>query len=667
MKKGGKGIIIFLILIIIALIAGGAYAYFMTDLFKTPEQLFKKYFLSNVIQLTESNFQPFDEVYERMDNELTESSLNITYNGNSENSDEEANTYNVNLKLNTDLPNRNEALEVAVKQNDDVLVEGTLALTDETLGIQIPDLHEKFIALENRDFKKLGETFELPDEYIEMIPDKITEPSPFTDEEKEKINQLYTKYMDKILAQLDENSYVAEKNINVTLNSGETLVSDRYTLSVSTKKIYTIFTTALQELLNDEEFLALCKDRIDEKYLEELKTSYTDYLNENSVDDIEESTIKISVYAVEGKTVKTEFINENNSVSFMIDNKENESTISAITVEGKSDINEVETTSTAIIKNKFINNVGELSYEVKTEYNQEDVAALESENDSTTDEFGDSYDYSAELYEDETVKVIFKTKKVNENNISAEVSFDGDGLEEINKMLTIKLGYKFGSAKVTQITNENSLIVNDYTMEDFQNLVTEITQNVMETAIEKPESLIGMILLSFSDDSDYGTDVESPSSEDLYTYTDYDPDYTTDEEFTDMDTDTGSEYDETLDMDYTADGEEEIFPTEEVDPEALRIEIDDAITDGLQECLDNYKEELLINPDANLGDFLTVENVQAYCGDDYQLELPDGTTIRCETQRNGEMHIYYALMNIDGDNLVVTDVEVLTESEYLNR
>ena len=41
-RSGNKLIIVFLIFILIALVAGGAYAYFMTDLFKTPEQLFKK-------------------------------------------------------------------------------------------------------------------------------------------------------------------------------------------------------------------------------------------------------------------------------------------------------------------------------------------------------------------------------------------------------------------------------------------------------------------------------------------------------------------------------------------------------------------------------------------------------------------------------------------------
>ena len=47
--------------------------------------------------------------------------------------------------------------------------------------------------------------------------------------------------------------------------------------------------------------------------------------------------------------------------------------------------------------------------------------------------------------------------------------------------------------------------------------------------------------------------------------------------------------------------------------------------------------------------------------------LLDSTTIKCTTDENGEQTSYYAIMNIDGYELVVTDVEVLTETDYLNR
>ena len=104
-----------------------------------------------------------------------------------------------------------------------------------------------------------------------------------------------------------------------------------------------------------------------------------------------------------------------------------------------------------------------------------------------------------------------------------------------------------------------------------------------------------------------------------------------------------------------------------VDIEALRDNVRIAVTDGLNDSLNKYKEELLNNPEANLGDFLTVENLQAYCGPVYKFELIDGTTLKAVINLGSVEYIYYALMNIDGTNLVVTEVEVLTETEYNNR
>ena len=80
MKKG-KGILVIFILLLIVILAGGAYAYIKTDLLKTPEQLFKKYLINNMAQIANVNIAPFNEVSERMENELTETNLNIILNG----------------------------------------------------------------------------------------------------------------------------------------------------------------------------------------------------------------------------------------------------------------------------------------------------------------------------------------------------------------------------------------------------------------------------------------------------------------------------------------------------------------------------------------------------------------------------------------------------------
>ena len=144
--------------------------------------------------------------------------------------------YDANLKLISDVKNSNASLDITIDKEDTEILKGTLAVTDETFGILVPDIHEKYIALENRDFKKLAKTAGLSDEEIEKIPDSLEISTPFTDAEIEKINELTKKYYENIAAQLEENNYIVEKNINVTVGE-ENVVANKYTLNVSSKKL----------------------------------------------------------------------------------------------------------------------------------------------------------------------------------------------------------------------------------------------------------------------------------------------------------------------------------------------------------------------------------------------------------------------------------------------
>ena len=173
-RNGGKAIIIVLliILLILALIGGGAYIYLATDLFKTPEQLFKKYMLSNIIEMTQTEIKPFDDIEKRSESELTEYSLKLGVDAEKLEM-EDMKKLDINFALKTDWPNKNEEIDIIINKDEEEYFKGHMALTNETFGIKIPDIYDKYVAIENRDFKKMAITFVLSEEYIEMLPDKI--------------------------------------------------------------------------------------------------------------------------------------------------------------------------------------------------------------------------------------------------------------------------------------------------------------------------------------------------------------------------------------------------------------------------------------------------------------------------------------------------------------
>ena len=180
-------------------------------------------------------------------------------------------------------------------------------------------------------------------------------------------------------------------------------------------------------------------------------------------------------------------------------------------------------------------------------------------------------------------------------------------------------------------------------MEDYQNLVVKIGTNIAATALTKPDSLIGGFLSQLISGGETESDLD-------YNYNETEEDI----------------YDD-LTLPDDADNDNYLNPTISTDTEIKKSEIDLAITNALNTCLENYKTMLELNPEEDLGIHLNVENVQQFSGNKYVMELLDSTTIKCTVEENGEEYIYYALMNIDGYELIVTDVEVLTEDEYFNR
>ena len=649
-RNGGKKIIIVLliILLILALIGGGAYIYLATDLFKTPEQLFKKYMLSNIIEMTQTEIKPFDDIEKRSESELTEYSLKLGVDAEKLEM-EDMQKLDINFALKTDWPNKNEEIDILINKDEEEYFKGNIALTNETFGIKIPDIYDKYVAVENRDFKKMAKTFELSEEYIEILPDKI--PSGLSKEEEEKLSALATKYVTKIVEQFEENAYIAEKDININVNKTE-LVADKYTLAMSTKSLYTILTNSITELLDDPEFLELTNNRIQKEQLDEFKNKYKEFLTENSIEEIEDQTIKISVYAAGGRTVKTEIkTDEGNEFNYFIINNETENLIVASIISPKNDYNKVETTITTTMKNTYTNDVGELTYETLISYNKDDIEALQTEFDAEYEDTTSDFEtYYSELYKDEKTKYIISTKKSNEDTYTGTVKFEGGDLDELKEILDVSFKCQFGKASITTLSKDNSIVINDYTMEDYESLITEFGTNLVSAVLLKPDSLIGTIFTSFST-GDSTTDEDTNYLDNNYSS----DDYLSDDSYSDIDFSDDSSNDNYL------------YPTVTDSVEVIRGDIDTDITSALETCLTNYKDEITYNnPDANVGDFLNIDRVQEYAGTDYVLELLDGTTIKCTTNIDGIDYVYYALMNID-ETYTVREVEVLTEEEYLNR
>ena len=195
---------VLIILVVLILIAGGAFAYvyFGTDLLKSNEELFFKYlsqfgserngfFVCSVKEYTNIKFEgkyqdsgefSMDVNISGMDSDIVDTLKNfkITYEGKIDNT-ERKNEQNITLNY-----------------SDDVKFPFRYKYANETVGLQADDVTDKYIAIENKNLKDLAKKFNIED--TDKIPDSIdlfenirnNEFMKLSDEEKKQLSETYT-------------------------------------------------------------------------------------------------------------------------------------------------------------------------------------------------------------------------------------------------------------------------------------------------------------------------------------------------------------------------------------------------------------------------------------------------------------------------------------------
>ena len=640
--RKGKGclVVILLFLLIIALGVGGVCVYLFTDLFKTPEQLFKKYLILGATEVTKTNIQPYNDLGTRLLSEPTEATINLGMKQLESETD-------ITIKYLADLNATIQKIDVDAKVNDEDFFDFNLYMDAEMIGLKVEDLHDKYFAIENAGLQDFAKNFVTDEEVLTKIPDSLfAETNPMTQEEKEKMSALGIKYLTQITNQIGTENYIVENNITATVN-GASVTANKYTVSMKTKDLLKIISTEVNNFLNDPEFLALYKG--DETSLEEAKTSIKEMFDTTLKETSAKDNTSVSLYVSEGKNVKTELAFGETQVEMTAEHSETES-ILRVTTNGKSSRDDVGMTTIAVISNSFVNDVGTFTYDVTTEYNQDDIDALQATEDEEYGDFSNFRTDYSERYQNNHQKFTITTEKGAD---TYNITFDKESDEETEFDLGIEtsIDIMFGAEVEPEAFSEDSaIILNNYDQQGLQGLLVEIMQNAMMTAIQKPNSLVATMFSSTLEGFGGNTNEETDEPTDEWTTDEW-----TTEEPTEETIDEWSTGDDTIMF------EEEPAIEEIVD---IKPEIQSNVKNALEICLRDYQLAILSNQEPDIGDYLTIDNIQNNSPENYALELIDGNTIKCTVDGNS---VYYAIMEIDGGTMKVSYVDVYTEQEYFNR
>lgn len=411
-----KKILLAVLVVLILLGIGGAYAYFATDAFKTEKELFFTYLsddakdeklLEYVKKQAETAYTNKGEVsikvngennFARTEDETVQMLNNskITFEGKTDNSKK--------LAEQTMTMNFSQGFNIPVKIRRD----------GETAGIQSNLLDSKFIAIRNENLKSLFERFGANSE---EIPDKIDfEKSKFTEEE---IKTLKDRYFSILNENLEEKLFSKEK-------VGNQIV---ITLNMSDKKCADILMKILQTVRSDDIILNKISGMIDEQDFKDNIDDAIDELKDTEAND--NNALSIKLYTESKKIKKVE--------------------ITMIDTESNKTVGNVE-----ILKEE---NENDLTYTIK-------VDAESEEDGKISIDFKVEYKGVADLNNvEENYEIRIKTTDTDDEDMDISLNYTN------SKTFTTDI-------ELEGINSSNATIINDATDDEIDDLLTKIYENL---------------------------------------------------------------------------------------------------------------------------------------------------------------------------------------------
>lgn len=424
-----------LLIIVILLGAGIAYAYFATDAFKTEKEMFFSYLFEDesVNILAEEKVV---EYIEKQQNTAYTNKGELTFNLTGEDSlvnDESLEMLNnskVTFEGKTDVSKKLAEQKITADFAQGFNVPLEFKRDGDTYGIQTDLISSRFIAIKNENLNALFKRFGME---TEGIPDKIE----FKDEKftKEEIKTLKDRYLAILDENLDESLFSKEKVNNQTIIKLN--MSEEVALNL-TKKI-------LETVRNDDILLSRTPDATKQQVQSEIDEILED-LKETEVD--ESNKIEIKLY-VESKSVKkcelAVIENDETSGLMVLEITNNSMTLKAYAEQELF-------AEMSILKEKTGNDITyKITMKLNSEYEEsvELSLTMQYKNVLALDNVEEIYDIKISVEDNEEINLIY-------NNIK---TFSPD-------------------VQIESLNESNPIIINDATDEELQTLILNFYQKM---------------------------------------------------------------------------------------------------------------------------------------------------------------------------------------------
>lgn len=460
-------IIVLSIITVLILIIGGVLIYLnvATDAFKSPDELFYKYLYQNGSIADVFDTDLLDRYYQRIENNAYNGTGEVTIktgmNDNSESDTKEFDTLMNNLKLSyttkSNLAEKKQETEATIAYNDQEQFKFSVVQDNNNYGIKSDEVVYKYLKLKNENLRDIYTKLGVQD--LESIPNQFNKIDyniykNMNAQDKATILLTYQNVLNKGIL---SNHYTKQAKVNLNFN-GQSVVANAYSLTLTEEEISSLKISLLETLMTDELTLKYLVQflQLDSSYTVQIKQSIQEEIDNLKREQIENNeNVRITVYESNMQLLTT--IVETPEANYTLNNNVSETNQKVTIVKQSNDGNNINTT-------------------VTLERNTSDSSnSFKMEQISTT----------GETTTDRNAITVNLNGNVDTGNLELNVKLEnliGNKLNEIN--YTDKKEFS-SSVDIEGLNDDNSVSLNDMTLEEINSLYKSIVERIQYLYNEK--------------------------------------------------------------------------------------------------------------------------------------------------------------------------------------
>lgn len=341
---------------------------------------------------------------------------------------------NLTFKGATDVDNDNFEQEITINYSDSEKFAFKLVKNDKMLALGSNEIANKYVGIKNENLDELSNKLGIDEEM--KVPNNIKlDKSSIT---VQNIKSLVTKYIGKLAGQLSESNFTKNNNTS-------------YTLTIEKDNLKNIMIYCLNEAKNDSEIIEMLGMSDDISTYQDNIDQEIDNLNEQ---DFSNTSIKITLTSTEnGVEADVEVNTDEDNVGFSVILERGKN----ITIKQTGSFDTADTTE---IPN-------DIEYTISKE-----KSASKSKYTITSSE------------ENYSLEIGFELDSISDNGATEKVyvSYDVNDVQfnvEYNNAITFK------DVTVTELNDENSVALNDYSQEELSSLLQQLLVQVITVNSQK--------------------------------------------------------------------------------------------------------------------------------------------------------------------------------------